>query len=215
MLRPQDEGYLVGGFSITSTPKQAEAGDVELAIRHSPNRPVTWALTIANEGDVVGLRAGGSFSCDINEAGRPILLISGGIGITPFMSMLRAFRDEMENGSAKPEQRVRLLHFSKESSDIVFYDELAELCALHGGGKEQVHCHFSLTGPGPSLSAPAGVTLGEGRITKRLIESYVSSSSPGLPRCYVCGPPAMVEGVAGMLQEVGVPLGDVIWERWW
>ena len=207
LLRPQDEGYLVGGFSITSTPAQGRDGLLQLAIQESPNRPVSWVLNDAKLGDVVGLRSGGNFWCDINTAGRPVLLISGGIGITPFMSMLRTFRDDIAKGTVEPRQTVRLLHSTRETHEIVFYDELAQLCA----SSQQVQAHFLCTGKGASLPASPGVAVGQGRISEKLLESFIENDTI----CFICGPPAMVDGTSEMLQRLGMPLQSVVTERWW
>ena len=80
LLRP-NEDYLVGGFSLTSTPKRArEDREVELMVKSSPNRPVKWVHEMAREGDQVMLRAGGAFTCNIADMRVPVVLLSAGIG---------------------------------------------------------------------------------------------------------------------------------------
>ena len=79
----------VGGYSITSSP--AEQTSIRLAVKHDgSDHPVTnWLHDAARAGDVVEVSLGGDFTYTPDEA-RSVVLIGGGIGMTPLMSIVRA-----------------------------------------------------------------------------------------------------------------------------
>lgn len=56
-----------------------------------------------------------------NERPRHIVLISGGSGITPVMSMVRTLRDEGHTGP------ITFLHYARSREELIFGEELANL----------------------------------------------------------------------------------------
>ena len=79
----------VGGYSITSSP--ADQTSIRLAVKHDgSDHPVTnWLHDEARAGDAVEVSLGGDFIYTPDEA-HSIVLIGGGIGMTPLMSIVRA-----------------------------------------------------------------------------------------------------------------------------
>ena len=79
----------VGGYSITSSP--AVQTSISLAIRRdSGGHPATaWLHEEARVGDAVEVSLGGDFIYEPDEA-ESVVLIGGGIGLTPLMSIIRA-----------------------------------------------------------------------------------------------------------------------------
>ena len=77
----------VGGYSITSSP--ADQSTIRLAVKHDgSDHPVTnWLHDDASEGDMVEVSLGGDFTYTPDEA-RSVVLIGGGIGMTPLMSIV-------------------------------------------------------------------------------------------------------------------------------
>ena len=211
LLRP-GEDYLVGGFSLTSTPREAkEEGKLEIMVKNSENRPVQYIHKAAKVGDEVLIRPGGSFFCHLARVqNETVLLISGGIGVTPFLSMLRTFKEACDDG-VPGETNIFMMHTAKEKSDLVVYDELVELCA----SQHQIRCHFSLTKPHPkeSLTPSQGITVGSGRIDREFLQRSLNTTKGTM--CFICGPPAMVTEVAATLKAMGVPSENVRSEQWW
>ena len=125
---------------------------------------------------------------------RPAVLLAGGIGITPFRSLIR-------NAAESLSPRKLLLFYSvRVPEEAAFLDELQEM--------EQYNRRFkficTVTQPKKSRMAWRGVT---GRISIELLSKWIPDLS--LPIYYIAGPPAMVIGVRQMLIGAGVAEEDI------
>lgn len=133
----------------------------------------------------------GAFCKDIDSK-KHIVCIAGGVGITPFLSVLRTFRQD------KPENQVLLFWCNKTLDDAFCRDELAQmtreidLTVVHVLSREN-----SL----PLEADKGAVHCRLGRLSREILEEFEISSSAAF---YVCGPPPMQEAVLGMLQACGV-----------
>ena len=186
----------VGGYSITSSPLQP--GAIELAVKKLAfSRASTYLHDRAREGDTFIIRGGfGEFYFDQSRIG-PLALIAGGIGITPFMSMLR-YIDE-----AALDVDVTLIYSARTASELLFRGELEQLSARNPG----MSSVFSVTGP---VSQDWGGRCG--RIDAHLIQEQ---DIPPDSLYYLCGPPGFEEGLSGLLGNLGVSPGHIKVERWW
>jgi ferredoxin-NADP reductase len=141
-LRPNDnwEGFRAGQFVRLSTEvdgvrhtrcyspaSSAHVNDlIELTAHAQPDGVVSPFLRAgAQPGMVVSLsQAEGDFVLP-DERPEQLLLISGGSGITPVMSMLRTLCHEGYRG------RVTFLHYARDEHDVAYRRQLAELAAGH------------------------------------------------------------------------------------
>jgi len=112
-------------YSMTSA-ATARDGLIELSVTAHPHGRVSRHLRqTARQGQTVGLTAAqGTFTLPRNEPDH-LLLISGGSGITPVMSMLRT---RCALGWEKP---VTFLHYALTESDMLYRDDLAALSRAH------------------------------------------------------------------------------------
>ena len=174
-------------YTIASSPSQRDY--IELTVKHAPEGVVSSHLHSAvHEGDILEFSGpAGSFVFTGREC-KCILLIAGGVGITPLMSVLRYLLDRSWNGD------IFLIYGCHNPDDIIFREELDYLQRRHPN--LQVVITVSQDGetvwPGP-----------HGRITKELITETVSD----LPSRYIhiCGPVPMMEATKQLLAELGVP----------
>lgn len=144
---------------------------IELTIgRHEAGLVSEHLYRNARPGMVVGLdNVGGDF---VLPAIRPrrILLVSGGSGITPVMSMLRTLLAERYAG------RVTFIHYARTPEEACYRDELAAMPrvqVLHGYTRA------------PDAGDLRGYFDGE----------HLRAAGPEPDAVYVCGPPALVAAV--------------------
>ncbi|MQA09133.1 MAG: ferredoxin reductase [Pseudonocardiaceae bacterium] len=103
-------------------------GLLELTIKADPHGLVSsYLYANAERGMVLELsQPDGAFTMPANRP-HGVLLISGGSGITPVISMLRTLVDEGHGGP------ITFLHYANTADDVLYRDELAELAATHPG----------------------------------------------------------------------------------
>lgn len=141
---------------------------------------------------------GGWFVWDpVLDAGTPVLLLAGGSGLVPVMSMVRA---RHEAGDRTP---VRLIYSVRTAEDQLYPDELAALGARVDGFESRT-------------IFTRAVSLTELRGPRRLTASELAAWGwpPELePRVYVCGPTGFVEAVSRMVVAQGHDPARVRTER--
>eukprot|EP00667_Euglena_gracilis_P021166 EG_transcript_23105 len=193
----------VGGFSIVSSPAQlAEQGTLELAVKASPHPPARGVHESGEVGSEVAIRIGGSFSPP-GGAPRDLLLVAGGIGINPLLSMIRAYADRADPAPAGV-PRVALLYSAATQAELAFRPLLDELALTH----RWLQCTYFVTREPPSSAEVHG---------RRLEPTDMRRAAAGLrrPLCCLCGPPPMVDAVEAWAEAAGVAQGDVMVEKWW
>jgi hypothetical protein len=122
---------------------------------------------------------------------RPVVLIAGGVGITPLLSMLR------HGAAADPERPITLLYSARGRRELAFWDELEWL--------SRRHAHIRLVG---TVTEPGdGWQDRVGRIDRALIANYVPNAKHSV--FLMCGPPEMIEVIGTTLRAMGVPDSQV------
>lgn len=183
-----DNGYQAQrSYSIASPAGCAH--HVELTIERISDGEVSPFLTEElRAGDTIELRGpiGGYFTWD-PAISSPLMLIAGGSGVVPLMSMLRT---RYQVGGKIP---ARLLYSSRSAEDIIYRDELGGLVANRDG----FYLVHTLT-----RGAPAGWE-GQTRRVDRDMLAECGFQPAQEPRIYVCGPTSFVETVADQLVGLG------------
>jgi predicted ferric reductase/mono/diheme cytochrome c family protein len=121
-----------------------------------------------------------------------LLFIAGGIGITPFMSMLRYIHDE------QLKRDVVLMWANKTEQDIAFKDELEKMAEM--SSLNVVHV----------LSRQPNWPGEKGRIDADKLKKYTSHLKE--PQCFICGPPPMLAAMIRTLRELGIPKNRIHYE---
>lgn len=174
-LRAPDGYTAARDYSFSSSPSSSV---VETTIAHAPHGEVSgWFCTQAEVGDTVEISApiGRHFTWSPLQ-NEPILLIGGGVGVTPLMSIRR------EHISSQASSDLTLFYSVRTFEDICFKDEL--------GGKGNVI--FTLVDNHPDDWQ--GYT---GVVTADMLRPLVKSGQT----TYVCGPTAYVEAVTHILTD--------------
>jgi ferredoxin-NADP reductase len=177
-----DANGITRRFSLLSTPHDAHIM-IATRIQASAYKRVLNALTIGSEIKFAGPT--GNFVLHDN-VDAPAVLIAGGIGITPFYSMIKEIIQQQSK------QIIYLFYGNQSEKDGAFLNELMQL--------SKAHANFKLI---PTLANPDANWQGEkGFITQSMIKKYVPDLS--LPIYYVCGSPAMVTTLQEALVEMDI-----------
>jgi ferredoxin-NADP reductase len=173
-------------YSISSSPTQRDY--VDLTVRREPRGAVSrHILDLLKVGDPI--EAGGPvgrFTFAGTEADS-IVLIVGGVGITPAMSISRYFTERSWPGD------IFLIYTCRTPADFIFQNELTAL------QRKNPKLHVVVT-----MSRPEGTDWKgpRGRLTKELLTQTVPNLASR--RIHLCGPPSMMESAKGILTELGV-----------
>ena len=153
---------------------------------------------VVEVGDRVEVRGpiGGPFTWD-GSIGGPLLLIGGGSGIVPLMSMLRH-----RNSTARHVETL-LLYSSRSPENIIYRDELDALSAA-GNGFQMKHTFTRKT--------PDGWDGFARRVDIEMI-SEVSDRLGVIGKAFICGPEGFVETAANALVDAGIASGRIRTER--
>ena len=188
------DGIRTAGFSITTSP--LEKGEIELAIKASNRHPVArWIHEAAVVGDTVTVSQGQGPFVFLPEMSDNVVLIGGGVGVTPLLSIFRHIRD------ARLSTRCHLVYSASNHREFLFRDELAAAAAL-----ENLSVTLTVTQPDPDWH---GLT---GRVDP--VKLY-ALDIPDDTLYYLCGPKGMVEDMSTLLHDLGVPMSRIIFEKWW
>jgi ferredoxin-NADP reductase len=195
-----EDGYQAQrSYSIASPPEQRS---IELTVERINNAEVSPYLcdTLA-AGDGLEVRGpiGGYFVWDFSLGG-PLLLVAGGSGIVPLMSMLR--HHALADAPTRARIPVKLLYSARTWNDIIYREELQSL-----DERPELDVRFTLT-----RDVPPGWTGYSRRIDRALLEA-ASWPASEKPLAFVCGPTPLVESVSAMLVDLGHDPARVRTER--
>ena len=185
-----EDGYQAErSYSIASAPGEPLAITVE---RLEDGEVSPYLVDDASEGDQFEVRGpiGGYFVWQ--DDGRPVLLVGGGSGVVPLMSMIRS-----SSGSTP----IRLLYSSRTFQDIIYREELERRA---NGGVEVFH---TLT-----REQPEGWSGYARRIDDQILRE-VAWPAAERPEVFVCGSTRFVDAAADGLLRLGYEAQWVKTER--
>jgi ring-1,2-phenylacetyl-CoA epoxidase subunit PaaE len=158
--------------------------------------------TIGDGDELAVLGPSGNFTVEprpVNE--RHLVMIAGGSGITPIMSILETVL-RVESRS-----RVTLIYGNRSWKDVIFRDRLAALCNELG---ERLIVDHVLERP------PEGWSGGCGLLSGDVLEARFDAlgiRDDGMQRYFVCGPTPMMEAVRRALEQRGIDPSRIVEER--
>jgi len=184
-VTPNDSRGLRREFSIASAPSHDY---LEVAFRNGESafKKALRSFEIGKE-----IRAGGPYGSFVlpKKTDRPLVLLAGGIGVTPFRSMV------WEAQLQPTEHKIKLFHFDSVSSRMPFLDE------WQGEWRKEIEII-------PVVSDESDVWQGEiGMVSEELLRKYsVLSDSPIF---FAAGPPGFVAKAWQVLKKIGVDEDDI------
>jgi predicted ferric reductase len=179
-------------FSFSSSAEAAD-GRVEMTIRNLGD--FTSAIPKVSQGQRIYLDGPyGAFT--IGNPADMHVLIAGGIGVTPMMSMIRTLADR---GDRRP---VTLLYGSRDWDSITFREEL-----------EALQARLNLTVVHVLANPPAVWTGERGFITADLFKRHLPAPYAS-HEYFICGPNVMMDAIERALGQMRVPLSKYHSERY-
>jgi ferredoxin-NADP reductase len=183
-------------FTLSSSP--TDGASIRLTTRIREESGYKKTLNELEKGALIeGEGPNGEFFLDENEKG-PHVFLAGGIGITPFRSMIKYATDK---GFNVP---IHLIYSNSIPEEITFRTELQDLASKNSWFK----LSMTITKPEEEKGAWAGLT---GRIDENLIKKLVAD----IPNStfWVCGPPQMVSSLEQVLGNLNISSGKVRSEK--
>ncbi|WP_155305885.1 ferredoxin reductase family protein [Desulfosarcina widdelii] len=179
-------------FTLASTPSRP--GTIQFAIRHCGD----WTRQV--ETLAIGDRAYlqgpfGRFGHLLQASGQQeLIMIAGGIGITPMLSMLRFMAD---HGDPRP---ITLIWSNRTRTQLVFTEEFQHLSAKLTGLRRV-----------PIFTENADSGTPSGRLNRIMLQSLLSGCSRG-SAVFLCGPPSMMTALTTELKALGFSARLIITE---
>jgi len=185
-----DEEGNTRAFSIASAPSDPNL-TIATRMRDTAFKRALRSMPLQTQVKIVG--PSGSFTLHKN-AGKPAIFLAGGIGITPFLSIIR----QAEHDHA-PHQ-IYLFYSNRRPEDTAFLDLLSDAAKRN----PNFHLIATMTEMDKSHSEWKGET---GFINKDMLTQHIPSLQG--PIYYLAGPPALVALTRSLLTETGIDEDDI------
>lgn len=202
MRIPGQSDPVVRCYSLSDSPNKDY---YRVSIKRVPpprNAPDAPAGLVSNhfhdnvkEGDIldVGNPAGAFYLDMANE--RPVVLIGGGVGLTPVMSMVNAI---IESGSSR---ETWFFYGVRNKAEHAMKEHLEGLARGH----DHIHLQICYSNPTDDCVEGADYQYAE-RVGVELFKRVLPSNNYDY---YMCGPPPMMDSIVEGLNEWGVPKSSV------
>ncbi|WP_256759375.1 NO-inducible flavohemoprotein [Cohnella sp. WQ 127256] len=153
-----------------------------------------------NENGVLWISApAGSFVLNKQDH-RPVVLISGGVGLTPMISMLNTLVEANPNSS----RQVTFIHAAQCGNFHAMKEHVEELAS----NQQQVQAYWCYERPTTADESTQAYHK-KGYIDLSWLQSVVPTSNASF---YFCGPVPFMKAVYGLLKEWGIPAQDIHYE---
>jgi ferredoxin-NADP reductase len=172
-------------FSLAGTPAENELM-VATRMRDTAFKRVLKTMPVGTELKMAGPY--GSFTLHQNAA-RPAVFLAGGIGITPFRSII------LETQRNRSDRRLFLFYANRRPEDAAFLEELQALT--------QRNERFTLVATMTAMDTSKRPWSGrKGRVNREMLVAFVEDLAA--PIYYIAGPPGMVGATREMLVAAGI-----------
>ncbi len=184
----------VAGYSMTSSP--LTRGHFDLAVKRVGENPVTrYIHSEAKEGDVVHVDGGNGEIFYEAGAARNVILIAGGIGISPHMSIFRYIAE------GDPGATATLIYSASSPFEFVFREEIETTTQRD----PRMRAFLTVTDEAEGWS---------GRVGKIDADLIIEAGVDPDTLYYICGPPPMIHKLVNTLQDLGIRRKQMHYEFW-
>ena len=216
MLRPEEFEFTAGQFLTVRVQVDGKPLVRCYSISSAPEAGGYLEISVKRQGVVSGMlhstvrpgsmlsvkRPNGKFTYPDGDD-RPIVLLAGGVGITPLISM---FRHAVATHPMRP---ATLILSAKTDKHVPFRRELDLLVERHPQAKVAI-----VTSGGPFALVTGGGPTGIGHYSGRINEDLIRKLVPDIANSIylTCGPGAMMEAMKQLLASLGVPQPQIRYE---
>ena len=174
-------------FSISSAPSEKDKLEFSMRVKGR----YTSAISQIKVGDIMNISGPfGGFVLDPYKD-KQVTLIAGGIGVTPFISMIKEIANIGSN------QKVTLLYSVQTQEEVAFYDDLKQIVATNENIRVVVAVNNGDT------SKLTGLEVKNGKIDAVMMDQFISSGYQG-GTFFMCGPPGFMVAMRNTLLLKGV-----------
>ncbi len=194
-----EDGYQTQrSYSIASEPERE--GEIDITVERIDDGEVsTYLHDVLLRGDQIEVRGpiGGYFVWEAGLLPAPLLLIAGGSGVVPLMSMIR------HRAATRANNVTALLYSSRNHEEIIYFNELEKLRSADSG----LRVFHTLT-----RSQPPAWKGYRRRIDEDMLREVAVPLGDAV-QVFICGPTLMVESAANALVKIGVGPDQIRTER--
>ncbi len=203
--------YLPGQFLTLTLPVGDKPIRRSYTISSSPTQGYYCEITVKREehgagsrylhdqvkvGDTIEVQAPSGKFVFTGAESDDIVLIGGGVGITPMMSVTRALTDMAWNGD------IYFIVACHDPEHLIFESELNRLQERH----DNLHVFVAMSRINQDING-----YRKGRLSRELLNEWIPDITS--KRIHICGPPAMMDAVKKMLAELQVPTDNIFSEN--
>jgi ferredoxin-NADP reductase/nitrite reductase/ring-hydroxylating ferredoxin subunit len=180
-------------FSIASSPTERDLL-ISTRIRDTPYKQKLASLEEGTKIPAWGPQ--GEFVLH-DDYSKPAVFLSGGIGVTPFRSMIKYATDK------RLPLKIVMFDSNRNGSNILYKKEFDDWAAKN----KNLKIVYTITEEGePEQSGSSGWKGERGRIDKSMMARHVDSKDLENSIFYICGPPGMIKAMQELLQkELQIP----------
>ncbi|NOX57765.1 MAG: 2Fe-2S iron-sulfur cluster binding domain-containing protein [Planctomycetes bacterium] len=186
---PTGEKPIRRSYTISSSPTQGYYCEMTVK-REDQGAGSRYLHDTVKEGDMLEIQApSGKFIFTGKEA-NSVVLISGGVGITPMMSITRALTDMGWLGD------IYFIVACRDPEHFIYESELTSLLQRH----PNLHLHVAMSRMEKGKEIEG---YHAGRLSKEILTEWVPDIASKW--IHICGAPQMMDATKAMLSELGVP----------
>ncbi len=209
--RPKGFSYLAGQYIYITLPKLLypdERGDTRhFTLSSSPTEDKFAITTRMREtsgfkktldemktGEELSISGpNGTFVLDREKTKTSQVMIAGGIGVTPYRSIIKYVADK------KLHVPIHLIYSNSIPEEIAFRDELDKIAVQN----PNIKITYTITKPEGSKAKWTGLT---GRIDEAFLRKLITNNQQPITGIFwVCGPPVMASAIESALETLKVP----------
>ncbi len=196
-------GFVLRNYTISSSPSDEGVYRITVKREASPSPDIPgglsscWLHDCVEEGSIVDIDGPrGSFKLD-KASKRPVVLLSGGVGLTPTVSMLKVLA----------EQRDRLVWFVHACDNGEVHALQREVDAL-SAGRPGIQVHYCYRVPTAEDTQRASFHS-TGFISRETIQKLLPLDNYEV---YMCGPPPFMQAMYDLLTSLGIDKENIAYE---